>query len=374
MTSWSALTNGSRRWRLIINEFEMWLKNKTNQPILKDLSLPPIASIRQVIAVIDHGAAQIALVTEFDRLIGIVTDGDVRRGLLRGESLDAPVTKIMRRDFRFLPTNGTAAGALALMQREALHQIPVLDEAGKIVHLFLLEDLIKPQSLSNSVVIMAGGEGKRLWPLTHDCPKPMLQVAGRPLLEIILQQCLDAGFEDFYFAVNYLKEQIQSYFHDGSAWGARIRYLEEDIPLGTAGALNLLPQRPDHPFLVLNGDVLTRVDYTHLLRFHADHQSAATLCVREHSTQIPYGVVHMDDEKVVALQEKPVLTHYVNAGIYLLNPDMLDLLPKDMFFDMPKLFEAAAHEGYPVSAFPIHEYWLDIGLPETLERAHREWR
>lgn len=347
---------------------------KTNKALTEVLSVHPKAAIREVIAVIDRGAAQVALVSERDRLIGIVTDGDIRRGLLRGESLDAPVTNIMRREFRSLPANATAAEALALMQCETLHQIPALDQTGKVVHLFLLEDLIKPQRLPNSVVIMAGGEGKRLRPLTHDCPKPMLQVAGKPLLEIILKQCLDAGFEHFYFAVNYLKEQIQSHFQDGSAWGARIQYLEEDKPLGTAGALSLLPQRPDHPFLVLNGDVLTRVDYTHLLRFHADHQSTATLCVREHSTQIPYGVVRMDDVKVVALEEKPVLTHYVNAGIYLLNPDVLDLVPKDVFFDMPQLLETAAQQGKPVSAFPIHEYWLDIGHPETLERAHGEWR
>ena len=342
--------------------------------MIDKLSLHPQASLREAIAVIDLGAAQIALVTDSDRVIGIITDGDVRRGLLRGESLDAPVTKIMRRDFRSLPANATAADALALMQREALHQIPALDENGKVVHLFLLENLIKPQRLPNSVVIMAGGEGKRLRPLTHDCPKPMLQVSGKPLLEIILKQCIEAGFENFYFAVNFLKEQIQAHFEDGSAWGVRIQYLEEDKPLGTAGALSLLPQNPDHPILVLNGDVLTRVDYTHLLRFHADHQSAATLCVREHSTQIPYGVVRMDDMKVVALEEKPVLTHYVSAGIYLLNPDVLDLVPKDAFLDMPQLLETAAQQGYSVSAFPIHEYWLDIGHPETLERAHGEWR
>lgn len=340
---------------------------------IQDYCVSPLSALRNAVEIIDRGGAQIALVTESDRLIGIVTDGDVRRGLLRGESLDTPVLNIMRRDFRSLPVSATTAEALALMQREKLHHIPALDEAGKVVHLFLLDDLIKPKSLPNSVVIMAGGEGKRLQPLTHDCPKPMLQVAGKPLLEIILKQCLDAGFENFYFAVNYLKEQIQSHFKDGSAWGARIQYLEEDKPLGTAGALSLLPHRPDHPFLVLNGDILTRVDYTHLLRFHADHQSTATLCVRQHTTQIPYGVVRMDDVKVVALEEKPVLTHYVNAGIYLLNPEVLDLVPKDAFFDMPQLLETAALQGKSVNAFPIHEYWLDIGHPETLALAESQW-
>jgi NDP-sugar pyrophosphorylase family protein len=184
---------------------------------------------------------------------------------------------------------------------------------------------------------------------------------------------MDSGFENFYFAVNYLKEQIQSHFQDGRAWGASIQYLEEDKPLGTAGALSLLPNRPDQPFLVLNGDVLTRVDYRHLLRFHAENQAMATLCVREHSTQIPYGVVRMQDVKVVAFEEKPVMTHYVNAGIYLLDPDVLDFVPRDTFFDMPRLLETLALKGKPVNAFPVHEYWLDIGHPDTLRRACGDW-
>lgn len=341
---------------------------------LNSLLVAPQTSIRAVITSIELSSVKIALVTESERVVGTVTDGDVRRGLLRGVSLDSPVKNIMCRDFRYLPANTTAEEALRIMNQEALHQIPVLDEAGRLVHLFLLEGILKPRKLLNSVVIMAGGEGKRLRPLTRDCPKPMLRVAGKPLLEIILKQCLDAGLEDFYFSVNYLKEQIQSHFQDGSAWGTRIQYLEEDKPLGTAGALSLLPQRPDRPLLVLNGDVLTRVDYTRLMRFHADHHSSATLCVRDYFTQIPYGVVRVDDVKVVALEEKPILTHYVNAGIYLLNPDVLDLVPKDAFFDMPQLLEAAALQGKSVGAFPIHEYWLDIGHPEALERAHLEWR
>jgi dTDP-glucose pyrophosphorylase len=338
------------------------------------LLLPLTATIREAIAVIDRGSAQISLITEGERLLGVITDGDVRRALLRGLSINAPVTEIMRRDFHWLPASANPADALRLMQRESLQHIPVLDESGRLANLFLLKDLTKPEKLPNSAVIMAGGEGRRLRPLTRDCPKPMLQVAGKPLLEIILNQCIDAGFEDFYFSVNYLKEKIQMYFKDGSAWGVRIQYLEEAEPLGTAGALGLLQQRPDHPFLVLNGDVLTRVDYMNLLRFHSDNQSTATLCVREHSTQIPYGVVHMEDVKVVALEEKPVLTHHVNAGIYLLNSDVLDLIPRNAFLDMPQLLKTVSEQGKSVSAFPLHEYWLDVGHPETLERAYGEWR
>lgn len=340
---------------------------------LKNLFLPASATIREAIAVIDLGSAQIALVTEVESLVGVVTDGDIRRGLLRGLSIEAPVSEIIRRDFHWLPASATRVEALQLMQRETLQQVPVLDDTGKLLHLFRLRDLVEPQKLPNLVVVMAGGEGKRLGPLTRDCPKPMLKVAGKPLLEIILSQCVDAGFENFCFAVNYLKEQIQSHFQDGSAWGSRIQYLEESKPLGTAGALSLLTRREDLPVLVLNGDVLTRVDFSNLLRFHADHQASATLCVREYRTQIPYGVVQLDDLKVVALEEKPVITHYINAGIYVLSPDILNLVPRDTFFDMPQLLEATAQWGKTVSAFPIHEYWLDIGQPETLSRAHGEW-
>jgi len=341
---------------------------------LVDYLVKPDASLREVIEIIDRGAAQIALVVDAEKkLLGVITDGDIRRAMLRSESLMSLAKNIMFRDFRSLPSAATEEEALAFMRRETLHQIPALDEQGRIVRLFLLEELIKPQKRGNPVVIMAGGEGKRLRPLTQDCPKPMLRVGGKPLLEIILEQCIDAGFQHFYLSVNYLKNQIQDHFGDGTRWDVRIDYLEETQPLGTGGALSLLPQKPTEPFLVLNGDVLTRVDYGRLLRFHDEHQAAATLCVREHTTQIPYGVVRMDDLHVLTLEEKPVLSHYVNAGIYLLDPALLDLVPQDSFFDMPTLLEKAMQHQHRVSAFPIHEYWLDVGRPETLERAHGEW-
>ena len=341
---------------------------------LVDYFVKPDASLREVIQIIDQGAAQVALVTdEENKLLGVITDGDIRRAVLRNESLMSFAENIMFRSFRSLPSSATDEEALAFMRRETLHQIPALDEQGRVVRLFLLEDLIKPKKRKNPVVIMAGGEGKRLRPLTENCPKPMLRVGGKPLLEIILEQCIDAGFQHFYLSVNYLKNQIQDHFGDGARWHVSIDYLEETQPLGTGGALSLLPQKPTEPLLVLNGDVLTRVDYGRLLRFHDQHQAAATLCVREHTTQIPYGVVRMDDLHVLTLEEKPMLSHYVNAGIYLLDPALLDLVPQDRFFDMPTLLEKAMQQQHRVSAFPIHEYWLDVGHPETFERAHKEW-
>ena len=342
---------------------------------LSDYLISPTTTMKEAIEVIDRGAAQIVLaVDESRRLLGTITDGDFRRALLRGLQMDTPVEQIMHREFRSLPLTATEEEALNLMRQEVIHQIPVLDGAGRVVKLFLLEELIKPKVRPNPVVIMAGGKGTRLKHLTSECPKPMLPVGGKPILEIILEQCIEAGFRDFYFSVNYLKEQIQDYFGDGASWQVNIQYVEEDKPLGTAGALSLLPTMPDHPLLVLNGDVLTRVDYGRLLHFHSEHEAVATLCVREHTTQIPYGVVRMDDVTVQAMEEKPVLSHYVNAGIYLLEPGLLDLVPSDQFFDMPQLMEKAIAHEHRVSAFPIHEYWLDIGLPETLDRAHQEWQ
>jgi dTDP-glucose pyrophosphorylase/predicted transcriptional regulator len=342
---------------------------------LLDYMIDADATMEEVVKVIDRGAAQIALVVDGNRrLLGTVTDGDFRRALLRGLSMQTPVEEFMHRDFRALPATATNEDALSIMRSKFIHQIPALDDSGRVVSLFRLEELIKPRERPNSVVIMAGGKGERLRPLTSNCPKPMLRIDGKPILEIILEQCIEVGFREFYFSINYLKEQIKDYFGDGSSWQVNIQYLEEHKPLGTAGALSLLPSMSEHPLLVLNGDVLTRVDYGHLLRFHSEHKASATLCVQEHTTRIPYGVVRMVGGVVQAIEEKPVLSNYVNAGIYLLEPGLLELVPSGQFFDMPQFIEKAMEQQHRVSAFPIHEYWLDVGLPETLERAHGEWK
>lgn len=340
----------------------------------QNLMLLPHDPLRNAIALIDREAIQIALVVDdCQRLVGTITDGDIRRALLRGETLDTEVDQVMCRNFRCLPATATGSEALKMMRDHSLHQIPQLDASGRVMGLFLLDELILPCILPNKVVIMAGGEGRRLRPLTETCPKPMLRVAGRPLLEIILEQCVEAGFHEFYFSVNYLKDQIKDYFLDGDRWGVKINYLEETEPLGTAGALSLLPKKLNEPFLVLNGDVLTKVDFSKLLRFHEEHAATATVCVREHDVQIPYGVVKLDDLSVLSLEEKPTYNHYVNAGIYLLQPESLECVSHGTFYDMPQLLSDLLQRNKAVRAFPIHEYWLDIGHPETLERAHGEW-
>ncbi len=338
------------------------------------LQLRTTDDIRKAISVIESGHVQFAFVVDDNqKLIGTITDGDVRRALLRGDGLDTPVYRMMCKKFRSLSSDATTEEAISLMRREVLHQVPVLDDQGRIVHLFLLEELIKTKVRTNPVVIMAGGKGKRLFPLTQGCPKPMLPVGEKPMLEIILEQLVDVGFQNFYLSVNYLKKQIIEHFGDGKRWGVKITYLEEDKPLGTVGALSLLPKRLAEPILVLNGDVLTKIDYEQLLKFHDDNSASATLCVREHKTQIPYGVVQLDDLWVKTIEEKPILNNYINAGIYILEPRLLDLVPHSRFFDMPQLLEKAIQSNYNVSAFPIHEYWLDIGHHDTLELAQRSW-
>lgn len=343
------------------------------RPLL-EYTIEEHASVWDAVRVIDEAEAQIALVVDANRkLLGTVTDGDVRRALLRGHDLKRPVKDIMQRHFRWLPEPATERDAFAFMGRHSLRQVPVLDVKGRLIALHRLEDILKPKTRSNPVVIMAGGEGKRLRPMTNNCPKPMLKINSRPLLEILLKQCVDIGLTDFYFSVGYLKNQIQEYFGDGSAWQVRIRYIEENKPLGTAGPLSLLPKTPSNPILVLNGDVLTRVDFARLLDFHLEHHSSATVCVREHRFQIPYGVVKTEDIRVVSVIEKPQLTNYVSAGVYVLEPGLIQHVPENTFYDMPALIADALQGGEAVNAFPIHEYWLDIGLPETLEQAIGEW-
>jgi dTDP-glucose pyrophosphorylase len=341
---------------------------------LQKLCVYPATPLLEAMRIINCGAAQIALVVdERQRLLGTLTDGDIRRGLLHGASLETPVDQLMSRQFRFVRSSEDHAAVLEMMRRDVLRQIPVLDEEGRVVQLLLLQELLSPPRLSNAVVIMAGGKGTRLLPYTEHCPKPMLPVGDQPMLEILLEQCIASGFSRFYLSVNYLKEQIIEYFEDGSRWGISINYLVENEPLGTAGSLQLLPDVLVEPFLVLNGDVLTRLNPSQLLRFHSEHKAQATLCVREHEIAVPFGVVQTNGVELTGFEEKPTYRHLVNAGVYVIDPQLLPLLQHNQATDMPSLLRAAQQAGHRVAVCPIHEYWIDVGRPETLQQAHREW-
>ncbi len=342
---------------------------------ISQISIGPNKSTLYAMQTINNSNAQIALVVdEQQRLLGTITDGDIRRALLYGETLEVPVEKLMNRKFRSVRRSDDQDVVLEMMRQEMLKQIPVLDEQGRVVQLLLLQEILNPKQLSNAVVIMAGGKGTRLYPLTKDCPKPMLKIAGKPILQILIEQCIKAGFKEFYISVNYLKEQIVDYFGDGKEIGVSINYLEENEPMGTAGSLQLLPKTIADPFLVLNGDLLTTFDYSHVMRLHADRNPSATICVREHITQIPFGVVQTDGDRLISFEEKPTYRQLVNAGVYVIDPSILIHLEPNKPIDMPSLLAKSRASGSEILVCPIHEYWLDIGRPEALNTAQMDWK
>lgn len=331
-------------------------------------------SIREAIKVIDEGALQIALVVdENQRLLGTITDGDVRRGILKGIALEESASQIMNANPRVAKAEQSRDEIFMLLREKSLHQIPVLNQEGCLVGLEVIEDLLRPQTRDNRVVIMAGGLGSRLGSLTNDCPKPMLHVGDKPILETIIEKFLEFGFQNFTIAVNYKADVIKNHFGDGSKYFCNIEYLHENEPLGTAGALSLLPVRPTESLLVINGDVLTKVDYHHLLSFHQEHNARATMCVREYDIQVPFGVVAVEGHRFVGIEEKPVHKFFINAGIYVLNPDVLSMLAPGEHCDMPSLLNRVAGQGQETAVFPVREYWLDLGQIEDFNRAKGEY-
>ncbi|HEY8608891.1 MAG TPA: nucleotidyltransferase family protein [Noviherbaspirillum sp.] len=335
--------------------------------------LPAGASIQDAIRNLDESGLQIALVvadTGTGVLRGTVTDGDVRRGLLRGVDLQSSVDEIMYTNPMVVPPEMGRDMVLHLMRANKIHQLPVVDGEHRVVGLHIWDEVIAPTARPNTIIIMAGGQGKRLRPFTADCPKPMLPVAGKPMLEHIIERAKDDGFVNFVLAVHYLGHMIKEYFGDGERWGIRIDYLEEDAPLGTAGAMSLLNPIPDLPFMVTNGDVLTDVRYSEMLDFHLHHRAAATMAVRQHEWQHPFGVVQTEGVNIIGFEEKPVHRTHVNAGIYVLEPEALAALNKGEPCDMPTLFERLARRGKTTIAYPMHEPWLDVGRPDDLEKAN----
>jgi len=331
-------------------------------------------TIEQAITVIDKSGLKVALVVDAQRhLLGLVTDGDVRRGLLKHLALGASVVEIMQANPVTCGVQEPRAEVLRQMRQRGVEQIPILDDEGRITGLQTLQELNQPQALGNSVVLMAGGIGSRLRPLTQDCPKPMLKVGAKPLLETIIESFAEHGFQNFFLSVNYLASMVKDYFEDGQEWGVNIRYLEEDAPLGTAGALGLIPQESlTLPAIVMNGDILTRVNFAALLKFHQQHQAAATMCVREWQYQVPYGVVNSDGHRIVGITEKPVERYFVNAGIYVLDQAAFSLIRPGEYLDMPTLFNQLIEQRQETCLFPIREYWLDIGQHNDFERANRD--
>ena len=330
-------------------------------------------SIFEAIRVIGDGRLQIAIVHENGRLVGAATDGDIRRGILARIPLDSPVSSIMNRSPITSTMGVTDEAALALMRRHSIHQLPLVDENNIIGDIKFLDDLLTTGQLENWVVLMAGGLGTRLRPLTDETPKPLIRIGGRPILETIIRSFAASGFSKFYLAVNYKAEMIEEYFGDGWKLGVEIRYLRENEKLGTAGALSLLPEVPTHPFFVMNADLLTSVNFRQVLNYHLEHAAPATVCVREHKVTVPFGVVLTEDHHLTAINEKPTYHHFVNAGVYVLEPQALKLVQAGRHFDMPELLQRLVDEGRRPAVFPLSEYWMDVGQLEDLRRASLDY-
>ena len=337
---------------------------------LKSLTVSKDATLLQTIEAINAGAKQIALVVdENSKLLGTVTDGDVRRGLLRGLSLDASVSDVMNKTPHVASPEEDPQEVMAREFSKSIHQLPVIDDSGKLIGLLTDQDMLVAAEISTPVVLMAGGKGVRLFPLTKDVPKPMLKIGEQPIIEIILRKLQAQGFRNIYISVNYLAEVIREHIGDGAWLGLKVTYLEEAQPLGTAGALAQLAGKIGEPFVVMNSDLLTNCDLRQVVKFHKKQAAQATLGVREYSFQVPYGVVNIDGNEVESISEKPVHRSMVSAGIYVLDPAALDLIPKNEFCDMPTLIDSIKSQGQKVAAFLIHESWLDIGRHDDLNEA-----
>jgi dTDP-glucose pyrophosphorylase len=332
--------------------------------------LPAESTIQQAIRNLDLVAIKIVLVIdEKGELQGTISDGDIRRGLLRGLDLNSPIASIIHRNTLVVPPDMPRETVMKLMIANKIQQIPVVDEHHRVVGLHLWDQVTIPPSRQNLLVIMAGGMGTRLRPHTDNCPKPLLPVAGKPILEHIINRAKAEGFSRFVLAVHYLGQMIEDYFGDGERLQVGINYLREQSPLGTAGALGLLNPTPDAPFVVTNGDVITDIHYGDLLDFHVRHGASATMAVRVHEWQHPFGVVQTKGVDIVGFEEKPVARSHINAGVYVLDPGALNLMDQNIRCDMPSLFERLQAKGQRTVAYPMHEPWLDVGRPDDLEAA-----
>ncbi|ELA4930542.1 nucleotidyltransferase family protein [Vibrio vulnificus] len=341
----------------------------------KKAVLSPNATVKDALRVIDAESLRVALVVdETGVLLGVVTDGDIRRGLLAGKTLETTLPEVMNRQPITASVHSERSDLIARMNKLDILFIPLVDGPYLVGLETLHSALVDKPSYQNPVFLMAGGFGTRLRPLTDNCPKPMLKIGNKPILETVIRSFIKAGFVNFYISTHYMPELIHAHFGDGSEFGVNITYVHEESPLGTGGALGLLPNDlpKDLPLIMMNGDVLTKVDFQRLLDFHVSHDADATMCVREYDYQIPYGVINGEGNKITSMVEKPIQRFFVNAGIYVVSPRVIQSVPENHRIDMPTLLEQHMQERNNVLMFPIHEYWLDIGRMDDFNRAQAD--
>lgn len=334
----------------------------------------PGTTLEKAIKVLDRAALRIVLVIDEQRkLLGTMTDGDLRRALIKHQPLDTVVENVMNAQPKVATLDWSRERFLQVMEQQQVLQMPIVDEQHRIIGLESLHELLNQQTHDNPVFLMAGGFGTRLRPLTNDCPKPMLKVGDKPILQVILENFVKAGFHRFYISTHYMPELIRNHFGDGSQWGVSIQYIHEDEPLGTGGALGLLPKDEiDQPLFMMNGDLLTTLNFQSLLQFHQAHPASATMCVREYEYQVPYGVIESQGHHILSMVEKPLQRFFVNAGIYLLDPALVQRVSYNHRIDMPTVLENEIADNQKINMFPIHEYWLDIGRMEEFARAQKD--
>ena len=341
---------------------------------MKQYCISPDASLIECMKVINKTGAGIAMAVDGkSRLIGTISDGDIRKALLEGCPLDSPVLPHINRDCFSVPSSVTRTEVLDIMHARKFEQIPIVDEKNRVIGLHLLHDILGNVPRPNWAVVMAGGKGKRLRPFTESVPKPMIKVAGRPILERIILHLVSCGIQRIFISVNHLSKIIENHFKNGSDYGAEIEYLRENEPLGSGGAISLLPEIPEHPVLVMNGDLIAEVNCSDMINFHTKHGFYATMGVYSYFHHVPYGCVEINENRLVSLEEKPVLEKKVNAGIYVLSPQAVTDIPKNTFFPMTTLFEDAFSKNLHCGAFAIEKEWLDIGTPKQLGQARGEF-
>ena len=340
----------------------------------KKVLLKSTSTIKEALQIIDSGAMGIALVVdEHEKLLGTLTDGDIRRGILNNLSLNDSIENIIFKNPTVCYIDDTKERILEVAVSKKIYQIPIVDKSGKLVGIEEVDELLKPKNKTNRVVLMVGGLGTRLRPLTEHTPKPMLKVGNKPILETIILNFKKYGFTNIVLCVSYKSEIIEEYFKDGSSFGVNIEYIHENKRMGTAGALSLIKEKLTEAFFVMNGDLLTNINFENMMDYHLSGKSNATMGVREYDFQVTYGVVNVDDKNILSIEEKPLYKFFVSGGIYVLDKKVLEFIPDDEFYDMPTLFEKLIEEKLKSISFPIREYWLDIGRMEEFERANNEY-
>ena len=327
------------------------------------------STIRKVIKNLEKSALQIVLVIDKKKnLVGTITDGDIRRGLLNGLNISNPIKKLINKKPLIGSSTMSANTMNQIMQTNKINQLPIVDKSKKIVGLYFWDAIKYSITQKSQVIIMAGGKGKRMMPHTKTCPKPLLPVGGKPILEHILLKARSEGFNNFIISINYLGEMIEDYFGNGSKWGVKIKYLKENMPLGTIGALSLIKNQPNFPFIVCNGDIISDIKYTDLLDFHIKNKAFGTVAVKPYEIKNPYGVVKIDGNQIVDIEEKPIVKSHVNIGVYVFSPKIINEIKKNKYLDMNILIQKLLGKMKKIIAYPAYEPWLDIGKPKDLKK------